>query len=255
MLLVDVELLQEKLEVNTRAVILSTRTISCISPMYILPWPSVADADIVTVYVFVHESRLSTSMSIAYIRPPAIFDFTPTSGPARGGTVVTISGNGLARKSFSLCLFGGLLSVDPYRVTRTSTLCVTPQSVPSFSDPPTVTLSVVPPAWRLDLNVQFTYFAVARVLHVSPNFGSTSGGSVVHINGKSFPQFTHAACLFNTTIVLATQREKEVRTRLITPLRTGLVFEPCSSMCVGAGNTMRHTSHATWDRKCRGILE
>ena len=113
---------------------------------------------------------------------PAVTGFSPASGPAGGGTSVTISGSGLG--SASRVSFGGVAGT----ITADSASRITVKSPPGKG---AVTVTVTTPGGTATAG-KFTYKAATApppaapvVTGVSPSSGSTGGGTSVKITGKN----------------------------------------------------------------------
>jgi len=113
---------------------------------------------------------------------PAVTGLSPASGPAGGGTSVTISGSALG--SASRVSFGGVAGT----ISADSTTRITVKSPPGKG---TVTVTVTTPGGTATAG-KFTYKAAAPtptpapvVTGVSPSSGSTLGGTAVTITGKN----------------------------------------------------------------------
>ncbi|HEY0217449.1 MAG TPA: choice-of-anchor G family protein [Cellulomonas sp.] len=117
---------------------------------------------------------------------PAVTGFTPTAGPTRGGTTVTLTGTGL--DSVSEVDFGGLpgtgLVVAPGGGSLT---VVTPASETAGGVP----VTLVSPAGNVTAGTPFTYVA-PTVTAVNPAQGPQAGGTAVTITGTGLTGATGA---------------------------------------------------------------
>jgi IPT/TIG domain len=119
----------------------------------------------------------STSPSPSPSSPPAITGISPTSGTTAGGTVVVITGTGLAGATG--VSFGGVAA----------TITADPSTTLTVKSPPgkgTVNITVTTPAGTSAVTAadQFTYKAPPpAVSGVSPSSGPLAGGTVVTITG------------------------------------------------------------------------
>jgi hypothetical protein len=111
---------------------------------------------------------------------PQVTGLVPSTGPSAGGTTVTISGNGLSGATG--VSFGSVAgSVDSS--TATSVVATAPPGTGTVNVTVT-TPNGVSPVSSSDL---FTYSApVPSVSAVTPNSGSSAGGTAVVINGNGF---------------------------------------------------------------------
>ena len=117
---------------------------------------------------------------------PAVTGLSPSSGPAGGGTSVTISGSALG--SASRVSFGGAAGT----ITADSGSRITVKSPPGKG---AVTVTVTTPGGTATAG-KFTYNAAAPppaapvVTGVSPSSGPTGGGTSVTISGKNLSSAT-----------------------------------------------------------------
>ncbi len=124
---------------------------------------------------------------------PTVTGLSPTSGPAAGGTLVTITGTG----------FTGATAVD-FGSTQATGLSVVSDTTITAESPAgtgTVDVTVVTSGGTSAISPadQFTYTAVAApiVTGISPNSGPAPGGTLVTITGTGFTGAT--AVDFGTT--------------------------------------------------------
>jgi hypothetical protein len=122
-----------------------------------------------------------------YVAPalPVIAGVSPTSGPAAGGTTVTITGTGLG--GATAVSFGGASAT----ITADSGSQITVTSPPGT--PGTVNITVTTSAGTSVVTGadQFTYTVPPpAVIAVSPDSGSTAGGTAVTIGGLNLANAT-----------------------------------------------------------------
>ena len=124
---------------------------------------------------------------------PTVTGISPTSGPAAGGTLVTITGTG----------FTGATAVDFGTNPATGLTVVNDTTITADSPAGTgvVNVTVMTPAGTSATSSadEFTYTAVAAptVTGISPNSGPAAGGTLVTITGTGFTGAT--AVDFGTT--------------------------------------------------------
>jgi hypothetical protein len=119
----------------------------------------------------------------AQFSPPAVTNVNPTSGPAVGGTTVTITG--LNFFVVSAVYFGGTLAPGPYVVNGADTQI----TVTSPAGTGTVDVTVTAAGGTSPTNPpadQFTFVAAPTITNVSPNNGPTAGGTSITITGTNF---------------------------------------------------------------------
>ena len=132
---------------------------------------------------------------------------SPNSGPTTGGTAVTISGTNFA--SGAAVTFGGTAAAH---VVVTNSTTITATTPAKSAGAVTVTVTVSRQSGSLARG--FTYVATPTVSKVSPNSGSTTGGTAVTITGTSFASgatvtfggtaATHVVVTNSTTITATT---------------------------------------------------
>ena len=144
------------------------------------------------------------SLPVGAPAAPTVTNVSPTSGPASGGTSVTITGTGFT--GATAVSFGGAVASSftvnsPTQITATA---------PAGSAG-TVDITVTTPGGTSSTSSadQFTFIAAPAVTGVSPSSGPTAGGTSVTITGTGFTgatavQFGGAAAS-SFTVVSATQ--------------------------------------------------
>jgi IPT/TIG domain len=121
----------------------------------------------------------SLANAFTYIAPPTVSSITPSSGPVAGGTGVTITGIGfLAGATVTI---GGTAATKVVVVNSTTITATTPAGSVGAA-----TVTVTNSGQSGSLANGFTYIGQPTVSSVSPNSGSTLGGTVVTIKGTNF---------------------------------------------------------------------
>jgi hypothetical protein len=120
--------------------------------------------------------------SFTYIPPPTINlnGLSPASGPAGGGTTVTISGSNLG--GTSQVTFGGVAASGVTVVNSTEVTAITPAGSGS------VNVSLTTPSGTTTAPNQFTYIPAPTIASsggLEPVDGPTSGGTAVTITGTN----------------------------------------------------------------------
>ena len=136
--------------------------------------------------------------------PPTVTGISPTSGPAAGGTSVTITGTG----------FTGATAVDFGTTAATNVTVVNDTTITADSPAGTgiVDVTVTTPGGTSATSAadQFTYIAAAAptVTAISPTSGPAAGGTLVTITGTGFTGATAVdfgtTAATNVTVVSAT---------------------------------------------------
>ncbi|MFE7745986.1 beta strand repeat-containing protein [Nocardia sp. NPDC057455] len=115
----------------------------------------------------------SNGVSYTYTPVPALTSAVPGSGPAAGGTTVTLTGTGLS--TATAVRFGTTAAA----FTVNSSTQITAIAPPGTG---TVAVTVITPGGTSN-GVPYTYAAVPTLTGVSPNQGPTSGGNTVTLTG------------------------------------------------------------------------
>jgi CSLREA domain-containing protein len=134
----------------------------------------------ITIVTTIGTSATSASDQYTFETVPAVTAISPTSGPAAGGTSVTIAGAN----------FTGATAVDFGAIAATSFTVINPTTITATSPAGagTVDVTVTTPAGTSSTSAadQFTYQAAPTVTAVSPSDGATTGGASITITGTHF---------------------------------------------------------------------
>ena len=114
-----------------------------------------------------------------YVAPPTVSSVSPNSGSTLGGTAVTITGTNFA--AGATVTFGGTAATNVVVVNSTTITATTPAGSAGA-----VTVMVTVNGQSGSLTNGYTYVVVPTVTSVSPNNGSTAGGTAVTITGTNF---------------------------------------------------------------------
>jgi hypothetical protein len=142
-------------------------------------------------------SATSSADQFTYIAAPTVTGLNPTSGPAAGGTLLTITGTGFT--GATAVDFGATAATDFTVINGTT---ITADS-PAGTDTVDVTVTTTYGTSATAPSNRFTYIAAAAtttaptVTDVSPKSGPTAGGTTVTIAGTNFTGAT--AVDFGTT--------------------------------------------------------
>jgi hypothetical protein len=127
---------------------------------------------------------------------PAITKLVPKTGPASGGTTVTISGTGLTGAT---AVKFGTVKASSFTVnSATSITAKAPASTPG-----TVDVTVTTPVGTSAITLKDHYKFTPTVTSVSPSSGPSAGGTTVAVKGSGFVQGA-------TTIKFGTTASKSV---------------------------------------------
>ena len=156
----------------TNVVVVSSTTITATTPA--------GSAGAVTVTVTVSGQSGSLTNGFTYVVPPTVSSVSPNSGPTAGGTAVTITGTNFA--AGATVTFGGTAATNVVVVSSTTITATTPAAAAGAV---TVTVTVERAEWEPDQRVHLCGTADGEQ-RVSPNSGSTAGGTAVTITGTNF---------------------------------------------------------------------
>jgi len=137
----------------------------------------IAGAVTVTVTLSLQSGTLVSGFS--YVVGPTVSGVAPNNGPAAGGTAVTITGTNFA--AGATVTFGATAATNVVVVNSTSITATTPTGSAGAA---AVTVTVNGQSGGLTNG--FTYIVPPTVSSVSPNSGSTLGGTAVTITGTNF---------------------------------------------------------------------
>jgi hypothetical protein len=122
----------------------------------------------------------SCSGCFSFVAPPTVNAVSPTTGPAAGGTSITISGTGFI--SGAAVMLGGSAASGVTVVNPTTITATTPLHASGV-----VTLVVTNPDTQSATCAGcFTYVAAPTVSGISPNVGPVAGGTSITITGTGF---------------------------------------------------------------------
>ncbi|MEA9355233.1 IPT/TIG domain-containing protein [Bacteriovorax sp. PP10] len=169
----------------------NSTTLTCMLPSHAL--------GAVTVTVTNPDSQTTSAANFfTYKVRPSITNLTPSTGPIAGGTSVTITGTGFV--AGATVTFGGNQCSVPIATSSTSITCTTP----SFPAGP-VDVIVTNPDNQISTAITFTYLPVPMISSITPNYGSTSGGTSITISGTGFTSvssLTIGGSVCNTVVVV-----------------------------------------------------
>ena len=144
----------------------------------------------------------SDDILFSYIPPVRVLDISPSQGPSRGGTVVTVRGSGFVSNDPTIsqlykCSFG-LNIVRAIMINSTHIRCTVP-SISSSDLSVTVKVSTNGVQFT-DENMLFVYYNSIQLTNIAPKAGPESGGTAITVHGSGFLDSTHLHCLFNSNV-------------------------------------------------------
>ena len=158
----------------------SATSVTVVSGTQITATTPAGSAGAVTVTVTVNGQSGNLVNAFTYIAPPTVSTVSPSSGPVAGGTAVTITGANIATgatQTYGSASATSLTVVSGTQITDTTT--AESAGALTLTEIKSNGLSGNLASW-------FTYIGTPTVSSVSPNSGSTSGGTVVTITGANF---------------------------------------------------------------------
>lgn len=138
----------------------------------------------------------ASSVPFTYIPDPEVVALEPSTGPASGGTVVTVSGSNFS-PGLVTCLIGPALAFrGEYRSPR-SVLCFIPPRLllPTGKFPLEVSVGGISVAFSSD-GVLYNLHAPLNPLLLEPSAGSERGGDLITVLGTKFESALH--CRFGS---------------------------------------------------------
>jgi hypothetical protein len=185
-------------------------------------------AGVVDVVVTTPTGTGTGSNLFTYQGAVTVTSVTPNSGPTTGGTNVTITGTNFT--GAVQATFGSGLATNFVVVNSTTITATTPARGVNFTQ--TVNVNVSSPSGGGTGTNLFTYIAVPTVTSVSPNTGSTTGGTSIAITGTDFTGATSVTIggtsvtftVINATTIAATtpaHAAGAVNVAVTTPAGTG----------------------------------
>jgi hypothetical protein len=135
----------------------------------------------VTVTTVGGTSTTGAADQFTFVVAPAVTNVNPNTGPASGGTSVTITGSGFT--GASAVSFGGTAAASFTVNSDTSISASSPAHAAGTVD---VTVTGTGGTSATGASDQFTFVAAPTVTNVNPNTGATAGGTSVTITGTGF---------------------------------------------------------------------
>ena len=127
-------------------------------------------------------SPTSVNDQFTYAPVPAVSGRSPTSGPAAGGTSVTLSGTGFT--GATVVKFGGIANATGAMTVNSDTQITV--TSPAGTGTVDITVTSLGGTSTTSVNDQFTYVPAPTFSSISPATGSTLGATSVTIIGTNF---------------------------------------------------------------------
>ena len=152
----------------------------------------------------------SNAMPFTYVPPPIIQGLSPNTGSTNGGTNVTISGSNFT--GATSVLFGST-SATSFHVD--SDIQITTTSPSHAAGTVDVTITTPYGTSATGPNDRFTYVPPPSIQSLSPNTGSTNGGTSVIISGSNFTGAT--SVLFGSTSATSFHVDSDIQITTTSP--------------------------------------
>ena len=159
-------------------------------------------------------SATSASDSFTYVAPPTVSSIAPISGPATGGTLVTITGSNF---SSATAVTFGVTAATGFTVQSSTSITATSPAGSGLIDIRVTTPGGTSATSGAD---QFTYIPAPTVTAIAPGSGPQAGGTVVTITGTNFTGAT-AVTFGATAATFTVQSSTSITTT--SPAGSGLV--------------------------------
>ena len=167
---------------------ITSQLIACILPAHVgSKWPTLTTPLCVT-----NDAVSFSEDTIRFTyRNTLIHSAEPSSGPMRGGTLVTLLGSGFGGRDGSVafvqitCLFSGVLLTEQPGTVQSDgkVVCRTP---PSLGYPRNTAIKVGVDGEHTDSSVTFEYHPPFELVALSPQQGPVRGGTLVVVEGSGF---------------------------------------------------------------------
>jgi hypothetical protein len=159
----------------------------------------------------------SNSVSFTYTSGPVITSIAPASGPASGGTTVSLTG--LNFTGVTIVSFGGTPATSFTVNSATQITAVAPAGAGA------VQVSVTAPTGTSN-SVTYTYIGPPVITNLNPNHGPVNGGTAVIITGLNFSGATAVSFGGNPATAFAVNSATQITA--VTPLLACLTtVDPC----------------------------
>ena len=202
----------------------SSTEITCTSP---------SGSGTVSVIVDTSNGNFTLSNAFTYVAAPTVTSISPTSGPAAGGTSVTITGTGFTGTTG--VKIGGAAATGVSVVNSTTITATTPAGTAG-----TASVLVTTPGGTNAANTLFTYVGAPTVSSISPIYGPVTGGTPVTITGTNLANATAVDFGSNSATITA-----DTSTSIAVTSPAGTAGEPVAVTVttVGGTSSVTHSSN------------
>lgn len=143
----------------------------------------------------------SRGLQYTYVDPVEVIALFPATGPANGGTDISVVGRHFLPTKGLSCRFGASVTSKAQFVSSSELRCVSP---PSSDGPTAAAVSVSNNLVEFSTtSAVFHYHPQARPARLYPAIGPLSGGTLVTVYGGAFTATPELACSFGAAVVNA----------------------------------------------------
>ena len=155
-----------------------------------------------------------------YNAPVVVNSLSPPEGPQRGGTLLTIAGDGFVAATGCKCSFGDV-TVHATVLNTTHLQCTTPSVTMTSSSSSQVNMEVSMNGLQFtSQQVEFSFYHSIQLSKIIPNTGPTIGGTQITVRGHGFLPTPRLACLFNSVSTTAVYVSSTMLTCTVPPATT-----------------------------------
>lgn len=177
--------------VKTRAKLISTAEIECVSPKR----PSPGSVPVYVTYEEDGDKSKSTSLPFLYYETPEVHSIEPPCGPTYGFTQITVKGKNFIDMGLNKakCIWNGRTYMNVTIIDEGTLYCSSPPMTRAESLMPwqdmrhTVEITLNGGAEHTDNKVKFAYYPDPEILSVvESERGPVDGGTISHLGGRGF---------------------------------------------------------------------
>ena len=169
----------------------------------------------ITVTTIGGTSAITAAGQFTYVQTPSVTSLSPTSGPAAGGTIVTITGTNFT--GATAVSFGATPATSFTVNSATQITAVAPAGTGAVD----VTVTTIGGTSAITSADQFTYVQTPSVTSISPTSGPAAGGTIVTITGTNLTGAT--AVTFGATAATSFTVNSSTQITATSPAGLGIV--------------------------------